>query len=642
MQIKPIVFLFFFLNFSISGISQTNFYSDICKCGVTGAGFSTSLGSGEGQIKIHIEPGSLIKKAFLFGHRYGLSSDTLINFNNNLLLFDDQSRISEINFSSGTFLAKEQAEFAIDVTEYVSVNQTDYPIEVPHQASCDGCSFNNFYLFIIYENQSFSHNTAFYILINNKNESNTVSYEFNDMNSILNNSPNMFAINTDRIGDNFPFDGSVLKMSNIEIGLVKGTDSINENWGGAGVKGHFYYQNNQGYGLDDDDFTTPINGTDGIMNVQNYIQNNSLNWSLSWELQNSNGQYNIYQGFYIAHSTPCAPFDVTVTPDTVVCLGSSIQLSATGGTAYEWQPATGLSCTHCSNPIATLDSSQLYTVRIWNNDSCSVVRPVKVNVRELPAFQSVNPVATACGTETGGVVVVANNATAKPLSYSLNGGAFETSSTFTGEFTELGAGTYTITLQDAYGCQRDTVFSVVSNNTTQAQFTANPQSGAAPLEVSFTNTSTNATNYEWFVTSGTTSTSQGTSLSTLTFDTSGVYTVTLVAWQNSSACADTFSLQILVFDTLLMQIPNVFTPNNDGANDVFSITSNLPASYTFTLLNRWGTVVASKKSTFTPNVPEFLWDGKNATDGTYFYTLEVEWQNETKKVEGFVVKIDRF
>jgi gliding motility-associated-like protein len=118
-----------------------------------------------------------------------------------------------------------------------------------------------------------------------------------------------------------------------------------------------------------------------------------------------------------------------------------------------------------------------------------------------------------------------------------------------------------------------------------------------------------------------------------------VYTVTLVAWQNSSACADTFSAQILVFDSLLLQIPNVFTPNNDGVNDVFSITSNLPASYTFTLLNRWGTVVASKKSTFAPNVPELLWDGKNATDGTYFYTLEVEWQNETKKVEGFVVKI---
>jgi gliding motility-associated-like protein len=133
--------------------------------------------------------------------------------------------------------------------------------------------------------------------------------------------------------------------------------------------------------------------------------------------------------------------------------------------------------------------------------------------------------------------------------------------------------------------------------------------------------------------------SQGSTLSFYTFDTSGVYTVMLVAWQNNPSCADTFSIQISVFDTLVLQIPNVFTPNNDGANDFFSITSNLPVNYECVLLNRWGNLILEKSGTFTASVPELIWDGKDATDGTYFYSLEVEVGGEVRRFEGFVVRI---
>jgi hypothetical protein len=36
-----------------------------------------------------------------------------------------------------------------------------------------------------------------------------------------------------------------------------------------------------------------------------------------------------------------------------------------------------------------------------------------------------------------------------------------------------------------------------------------------------------------------------------------------------------------------------------------------------------------------------IWDGKDATDGTYFYLLEVEVENEKKRFEGFVVRVGK-
>jgi len=60
------------------------------------------------------------------------------------------------------------------------------------------------------------------------------------------------------------------------------------------------------------------------------------------------------------------PPNVTVNPDTVICLGQSVNLLATGGTSYVWSPAAGLSSTSIPNPVATPMSSTTYTVTVGN------------------------------------------------------------------------------------------------------------------------------------------------------------------------------------------------------------------------------------------------------------------------------------
>jgi gliding motility-associated-like protein len=66
-------------------------------------------------------------------------------------------------------------------------------------------------------------------------------------------------------------------------------------------------------------------------------------------------------------------------------------------------------------------------------------------------------------------------------------------------------------------------------------------------------------------------------------------------------------------------IPNLFTPNDDGSNDVFFIRNlpQEPAVNQLVITNRWG------KEVFTSDNYQNNWDGAGAADGVYFYKLQV-------------------
>lgn len=66
------------------------------------------------------------------------------------------------------------------------------------------------------------------------------------------------------------------------------------------------------------------------------------------------------------------------------------------------------------------------------------------------------------------------------------------------------------------------------------------------------------------------------------------------------------------------KIPNVFTPNGDGINDVFSCSVSNCSNWELHILNRWGNVIG----VCTPNNP--TWLGLEATEGTYYYILTSE------------------
>jgi gliding motility-associated-like protein len=63
-------------------------------------------------------------------------------------------------------------------------------------------------------------------------------------------------------------------------------------------------------------------------------------------------------------------------------------------------------------------------------------------------------------------------------------------------------------------------------------------------------------------------------------------------------------------------LPNVFSPNGDGVNDRFLPFEQYPGKWRLTVLNRWG------KEVFTTASVTSGWNGADAPDGIYFWTLE--------------------
>ena len=75
-------------------------------------------------------------------------------------------------------------------------------------------------------------------------------------------------------------------------------------------------------------------------------------------------------------------------------------------------------------------------------------------------------------------------------------------------------------------------------------------------------------------------------------------------------------------ETSTIYVPNVFTPNGDGVNDVYFLMSTNITSFNLNIFNRWGQLI------FNSNHPSKGWDGsyggKEVPDGVYIYIIDAK------------------
>jgi gliding motility-associated-like protein len=180
------------------------------------------------------------------------------------------------------------------------------------------------------------------------------------------------------------------------------------------------------------------------------------------------------------------------------------------------------------------------------------------------------------------------------------------------------AGTYTLTVTNDNGCSSSA--SVTVNNVAGpvADFTGSPTSGNIPLDVDFTDNSTGTNlTYDWNFGDNNTSTQQHPSN---TFITVGTFDVILTV-TDDNGCTDSDTLVVSTDGESMLIVPNIFSPNNDGNNDIFNIQGTNILEIKGTIFNRWGQVV------YEFDALGAGWDGHTisgaeAASGTYYYIID--------------------
>jgi gliding motility-associated-like protein len=329
---------------------------------------------------------------------------------------------------------------------------------------------------------------------------------------------------------------------------------------------------------------------------------------------------------YSDANLPSATITSTSSNSIITCQNPTVSLLANvtplASYSYTWLPSGN---TFVSENVTTANT---YTLIVLNAiTGCGTTKQFTVTGNTTLPNVLVTNTSVPCGSPS---VLIGALSTGTNISYNWttsNGTILSGSNTFTSIVAS--AGDYVVTVNNLdNGCTNTGTVTVTSIAVT-ASFTANPMFGTSPLSVDFTNQST-GTIFSWNFADDNNNTSTATNPSH-TFNSVGNYLVTLFATDPSGLCSATATLTIEVFENATIIIPNVFTPNDDGSNDLFKITTTGMKDLTCDIFSRWGTKI------YTINGLTDAWDGFNATDGTYFYILNCTGQDGKEyKKQGYI------
>ncbi|MDC0313599.1 gliding motility-associated C-terminal domain-containing protein [Flavobacteriales bacterium] len=149
-----------------------------------------------------------------------------------------------------------------------------------------------------------------------------------------------------------------------------------------------------------------------------------------------------------------------------------------------------------------------------------------------------------------------------------------------------------------------------------ATIIASPVGGYAPLDVYFSNPATHGS-VLWNFGDGTSSEDFSPSH---TFEEYGTYTIELIVTDASGKEKKDYRVIEVEANSAITILPNVFTPNGDGINDLCAVKGKHLATFQMKVFNRSGDVIFESQSI------DNSWDGKNKfgediPTGTYFYLI---------------------
>jgi gliding motility-associated-like protein len=252
----------------------------------------------------------------------------------------------------------------------------------------------------------------------------------------------------------------------------------------------------------------------------------------------------------------------------------------------------------------------LYTVTITDANGCTTT--LSANVGEDPG-----PTATAastneiCDQANGTATVNATGGVSTSYTYLWSDG--QTTATATG----LVQGSYTVTVSDG-GCSTVEMVDVLETPGPDAGFSAHPQVlTIMDGPVSFLdNSGGNVVAWDWNFGDGS-GNGIGNELIHL-YENIGTFLVTLIVTDNNG-CMDTVSDTIKVKEIFTLYIPNTFTPNGDGINDLWAPKglSVDPDNFDMYIFDRWGNVMFHTSLWYSLLNTSEPWNGTINNEGTF-------------------------
>lgn len=293
------------------------------------------------------------------------------------------------------------------------------------------------------------------------------------------------------------------------------------------------------------------------------------------------------------------------------CIGT-ITAMPNGGTppyAYSWsngqtnQTATGL----CAGTYSCVVTDALGNICMSTNGGIVITQPTQLNV----VTTGINP--TSC-TNCNGTVSGSASGGTSPYTYVWNPGG-QTTVTATG----LCSGTYTLTVTDANGCTRTSIWTLTAPGAPTFTTSVNPatqplcNNGTATASVSNPGTYT----YSWTPTGQTTQTATGLS--------AGTYTVCVTNTGNGCSSCQAITVNCLTgieennFDGNVSFYPN---PANENVNVFVNAKAEMK------LFN----VVGEKVGTYNLTVGKNEINISSLPSGIYFLTVETGNGSVTKRL----------
>ncbi len=295
--------------------------------------------------------------------------------------------------------------------------------------------------------------------------------------------------------------------------------------------------------------------------------------------------------------------------NNVKCFGDSsgnATIAVSGGTSsytYFWN--NGSTQSSISNLSATN-----YTCVVTDANGCSTSS--LINIMQPAAINLVlSSTPSSCGNNNGTITAVASGGVPN---YNYNWSNTQSTLSQSG----LSAGIYSCTVTDANNCTQSQAISITQTSSVIATATKIANGGNTQL------IATGGGTYQWLPSTGLSCDTCYDPIITLSQSTDYCVLVT-----NTEGCSDTACVSIVIENNCgELFIPNAFSPNNDGENDVFIARGINPDYFAIMIYNRWGEMV------FEANTISIEWDGifKGKFSDTGIYTYHISYSCNGPKI----------